>query len=55
MQERLATVERERDQLKAELEHFKTRQRTMEETQAQVRDRLAWALDSLRSILDGKQ
>ena len=36
----------------AELERSKARQRQLEETQAQVRDRIAWALDSLHSILD---
>ena len=54
LQERLAALERERDQLKAELESFKVRQRRLEETQAQVRDRIAWALDSLHNILEGK-
>jgi hypothetical protein len=54
MQERLAALERERDQLREELERFKVRQRRLEETQAQVRDRLAWALDSLHNILEGK-
>ena len=54
LQERLAALERERDQLKAELERFKARQRRLEETQAQVRDRIAWALDSLHNILEGK-
>ena len=54
LQERLAAVERERDQLKEELEHFKARQRRLEEAQARVRDRIAWALDSLHNILEGK-
>ena len=54
LRERLAAVECERDALKEELEHFKARQRQLEETQAQVRDRIAWALDSLHNILDGK-
>jgi hypothetical protein len=54
LRERLAAAECERDQLKEELERFKMRQRRLEETQAQVRDRIAWALDSLHNILDGK-
>jgi hypothetical protein len=54
LRERLAAVECERDQLKEELERFKMRQRRLEETQAQVRDRIAWALDSLHNILEGK-
>ena len=52
--DRLAAVERERDALKDELERSKSRLRLLEETQSQVRDRIAWALDSLHSILKGK-
>jgi hypothetical protein len=54
LRERLAAVECERDALKEELERFKARQRRLEETHSQVRDRIAWALDSLHNILDGK-
>ena len=54
LRERLAAVECERDQLKVELESFKARHRRLEETQAQVRDRISWALDSLHNILEGK-
>ena len=54
MTDRLAAVERERDALKDELERSKSRLRLLEETQSQVRDRIAWALDSLHSILQGK-
>ena len=54
LQERLTAVECERDALKEELERFKARQRRLEEAQAQVRDRIAWALDSLHNILAGK-
>ena len=52
--DRLALVERERDALKDELERSKSRLRLLEETQSQVRDRIAWALDSLHSVLEGK-
>ena len=52
--DRLAALERERDALKDELERSKSRLRLLEETQLQVRDRIAWALDSLRSILEGR-
>jgi hypothetical protein len=55
LQERLALAERERDALREELERFKTRQRQLEEAHAQVRDRIAWALDSLHNILEGKR
>jgi len=54
LRERLAAVERECDALRAEIEHFKANQRQLEEAQTRVRDRLAWALDSLHSILDSK-
>jgi chromosome segregation ATPase len=54
LRERLAAVERECDALRAELERFKAQQRQLEETHAQVRDRLTWALDSLHSILASK-
>jgi hypothetical protein len=52
--DRLAAVERERDSLKDELERSKSRLRLLEDTQSQVRNRIAWALDSLHSILQGK-
>jgi hypothetical protein len=52
--QRLAVLERERDALKEELERSKARVRQLEDGQAQVRDRIAWALDSLHNILDGK-
>ena len=55
LRERLAAVERECDALRAEIEHFKASQRQLEEAQARVRDRIAWALDSLHSILDSKR
>jgi flagellar motility protein MotE (MotC chaperone) len=52
--ERLAALERERDGLQQELERSRSRVRVLEETHAKVRDRIAWALDSLHSILNGK-
>jgi hypothetical protein len=52
--ERLATLERERDLLQQELERSRSRVRLLEETHAKVRDRIAWALDSLHNILEGK-
>jgi len=52
--ERLAALERERDLLQQELERSRLRVRLLEETHAKVRDRIAWALDSLHNILDGK-
>ena len=52
--ERLAAVERERNALKEELERSRSRVRLLEETHAKVRDRIAWALDSLHNILEGK-
>jgi chaperonin cofactor prefoldin len=47
-------LERERDALRHELERSEARIEALEKTQAQVRDRLAWALDSLQNIIQGK-
>jgi len=54
LRERLAAVERERDQLRATLDVEQARRRKLEEVHATARDRIAWALDSLQSILDAK-
>jgi chromosome segregation ATPase len=54
LQQRLAAVERERDALREELERCEAHMRRLEENQLQVRDRIAWALDSLHDILDKK-
>ena len=50
----LAALERERDALRAELDQAEERLRVMEKNHADVRDRIAWALDSLHNILQGK-
>jgi predicted nucleic acid-binding Zn-ribbon protein len=52
--ERFAMLERERNALKEELERATSRVRQLEDTHAKVRDRLAWALDSLHNLLEGK-
>jgi hypothetical protein len=54
LHERLAALERERDALRAALAAEEARRRSLEEVHAAVRDRIAWALDSLQSILDAK-
>jgi uncharacterized protein (DUF3084 family) len=54
LSERLAAVERERNALKEELERTRSRVRQLEDANAQVRDRVAWALDSLQNILERK-
>jgi len=54
LRERLAAIERERDALRAALEVEQARRRTLEEVHETARDRIAWALDSLQSILDPK-
>jgi predicted nucleic acid-binding Zn-ribbon protein len=51
---RLSATERERDALRTDLQRAEARLRSLEKTQAEVRDRIAWALDSLHNILDGK-
>jgi hypothetical protein len=52
--ERLAAVERERDALLAALSLEQERRRKLEEVHAAARDRIAWALDSLQSLLEAK-
>jgi predicted nucleic acid-binding Zn-ribbon protein len=53
-QQRLSAVERERDALRAELARAEERLSVLEKNQADARDRIAWALDSLHNILQGK-
>jgi hypothetical protein len=52
--QRLAALERERDALRTELDKAQERLRLLEKNQSDVRDRIAWALDSLHNILQGK-
>jgi hypothetical protein len=52
--ERLAVMERERDTLLAALSLEQERRRKLEEVHAAARDRIAWALDSLQSLLEAK-
>jgi predicted RNase H-like nuclease (RuvC/YqgF family) len=52
--DKLTTLERERDALRLELERAEARVEALEKAQAHVRDRIAWALDSLQNILQGK-
>jgi len=54
VQQRLAVLERERDSLRAELAEAEERLRALEKNHAHVSDRIAWALDSLHNILQGK-
>jgi predicted nucleic acid-binding Zn-ribbon protein len=51
---RLATLERERDALTAEVQSLQQRCRQLEDTTAHVRNRLAWAIDSVESVLQNK-
>jgi hypothetical protein len=52
--ERLAAIERERDTLLAALRLEQERRHKLEEVHAAVRDRIAWALDSLQNLLEAK-
>jgi chromosome segregation ATPase len=54
LRERLAVVERERDALLSGLHRAQARILSLEKTQTQVRDRIAWALESLHNVLEGK-
>jgi hypothetical protein len=53
-EERIAALERERDELRAALDEERTRRRKLEEVSAVARDRISRALDSLHTILNGK-
>ena len=55
LKERLAALERERDSLRAALERESSRARKLEQLNADARDRIAWALDSLENILETKR
>jgi hypothetical protein len=51
----LRALERERDALRTAFEREQVRARKLEEANASARDRVAWALDSLQNILDGRR
>ena len=55
LRERLAAAERERDALRIAFDREQARVRKLEEANAVARDRIAWALDSLQSILEPKR
>jgi hypothetical protein len=50
----VAQLRRERDALKSEADELRKRVAELEANQAQVRNRLAWAIDSVQSVLGGK-
>jgi hypothetical protein len=54
LQLELAAMARERDALKCELRRCEARVQQLEDAQAQVRERIAWALDTLQNILAGR-
>ena len=53
-EERIAALERERDDLRAALEQERARRRKLEAVYAAASDRIARALDSLHTILETK-
>ena len=53
--ERLAGIERERDLLRADLERAQARVQHLEQMHLEVRERIAWAMDTLQSVLEGKR
>ncbi len=55
LRERLAAAERERDALRVAFDREQARARKLEEANAAALDRIAWALDSLQSILGPKR
>ena len=54
LQLKLEAMARERDALKCELQRCEARVQQLEDAQAQVRERIAWALDTLQNILAGR-
>ena len=54
LEERIAALERERDELQAALDEERSRRRKLEEVYAAARDRISRALDSLHTILNAK-
>jgi len=54
LEERIAALERERDDLRAALDEERERRRKLEEVYAAARDRISRALDSLHTILNAK-
>jgi hypothetical protein len=54
LEERIAALERERDELRAALEEERARRRKLEEVYGAARARISRALDSLHTILNGK-
>jgi hypothetical protein len=50
--DRVAALERERDSLRQALEEERETSRRLQQANAAARDRIAWALDTLRSVLD---
>lgn len=52
LKDRLAAIERERDSLRSELDRLQARVRALEKTQSHVRDRIAWAVEALQSIVE---
>jgi chromosome segregation ATPase len=54
LEERIAALERERDELRAALDEERARRRKLEEVYAAARDRISRALDSLHTILKAK-
>jgi hypothetical protein len=54
LEERIAALERERDDLRAALDEERARRRKLEEVYAAARGRISRALDSLHTILNAK-
>ena len=54
LEARLSAMEQERDFWRAQAEALKLRLRAVEESQIAARDRLAWAIDTVQSILEKK-
>jgi hypothetical protein len=54
LRERLAAAERERDALREEVATLQARCRALEDCNAHVRNRIGWAIDSLRDLIGAR-
>jgi prefoldin subunit 5 len=52
LEERCKALERERDDLKANLEAARARITTLEESRSQIANRIDWVIDSLQSLVE---
>jgi uncharacterized coiled-coil DUF342 family protein len=52
LEERLKSIERERDELKASLEAARERITALEESRGQIANRIDWVIESLQTLVE---